>query len=130
MEFISVWPSGIVFAAAFTEGNTSCRARLGWHRWSTHGLPGELRTLDSVLEESGLQRIDFLSLDVEEMELDVLAGFDLTKWKPKLILIEDFLYDGCKRTYLRRRGYKLVRRTGYNNWHVPRESAATSSSAN
>lgn len=85
----------------------------------------KLRTLDTILAETGVTHIDFLSLDVEEMELDVLAGFDLEKWWPKLILIEDFFYDGRKHAHLRKRGYKLIRRTGYNNWYVPHESPAT-----
>jgi len=84
-----------------------------------------VRTLDSMLTESGVTRVDFLSLDVEGAELDVLAGFDLAKWRPQLILIEDFLYDGDKRAYLRAHGYRLIRRTDYNNWYVPRESPHT-----
>ncbi len=81
-----------------------------------------LRTLDSVLTESGLAQIDFLSIDVEGMELDVLEGFNLAKYQPPLMLIEDHLYHHKVYSYLRRNGYKLVRRTGYNNWYVPAES--------
>ncbi len=82
----------------------------------------KLQTLDTILTEAGVTQIDFLSLDVEEMELEVLAGFDFEKWQPKLILIEDFLYDGRKHACLRAHGYKLIHRTGYNNWYVPRAS--------
>ena len=79
-----------------------------------------LRTLDSILLESGLSGIDFLSLDVEGMELSALEGLDLERWRPKLILVEDFFYNHHKHNYLSHRGYKLVKRTGYNNWYVPR----------
>jgi FkbM family methyltransferase len=89
-----------------------------------------LRTLDSVLQESGLPRVDFLSLDVEGKELDVLAGFDLVKWNPQLILIEDFFYDHRKHACLCRRGYKLIKRTGYNNWYVPQDRPASLFSMN
>lgn len=89
----------------------------------------QLRTLDSILQESGVTEIDFLSLDVEKVELDVLDGFDFAKWKPRLILIEDFCYNNRKRVYLRRHGYKLIRRTGYNNWYVPKEGSQTLFSA-
>jgi FkbM family methyltransferase len=94
----------------------------GYDNIFTRKVRVPVRTLNSILQESGLTNIDFLSLDVEEMELDVLDGLDLKKWKPRLILIEDFCYNRRKRVYLRKHGYKLVRRTGYNNWYVPRES--------
>jgi FkbM family methyltransferase len=81
-----------------------------------------LRTLDSMLAESGLTQIDFLSIDVEGLELDVLLGFDLKKWKPRLIFIEDTFENYSKHKYLVARGYKLVRRTSYNNWYVPLET--------
>jgi len=85
----------------------------------------EMRTLNSVLAEAGVDRVDFLSLDVEGTELDVLRGLDLERYRPELILLEDHLHHYGKHTYLRARGYKLVRRTGYNNWYVPRNAPAT-----
>jgi FkbM family methyltransferase len=62
-----------------------------------------LTTLDAVLKEASVTRIDFLSLDVEEMELDALDGLDLHQWSPQLILIEDFFYHQRKHAYLRQR---------------------------
>ena len=35
-----------------------------------------------------LKRIDFLSIDVEGNELNVLKGFNLKKYKPTIILLE------------------------------------------
>ena len=83
------------------------------------------RTLDSILAEAGLGRIDFLSLDVEGMELSALRGLDLERYQPGLILLEDHFYDHRKHSYLRGRNYKLVKRTGYNNWYVPRSAPAS-----
>jgi len=79
-----------------------------------------VRTLDSILEEAGIESIDFLSLDVEGFELEVLAGFTLDRWKPGLILIEDHVLDLAKHRTLAARGYRLVRRTGVNAWYIPR----------
>lgn len=92
-----------------------------------HALTGErirvpARTLNSILAEAGLGRIDFLSLDVEGLELEALRGLDLERYQPQLILLEDHFYSYAKHFYLRRHGYKLVRRTGYNNWYVPRNT--------
>jgi len=45
-------------------------------------------TLDSVLAEASAQRVDFLSVDVEGTELDVLRGFSFERYRPGLILLE------------------------------------------
>jgi FkbM family methyltransferase len=76
-------------------------------------------TLDSLVDQVRPARIDFLSIDTEGTELDVLLGFDLARHRPRLILIEDKLYHLSKHHYLVRQGYKLVKRTVLNNWYVP-----------
>jgi len=78
-------------------------------------------TLDSVLAESGFDRIDFISIDVEGAEIDLLEGFSLERYRPSLVLIEDFLSDQTRYRHLTSRGYRLVRRTGINSWYVPRD---------
>lgn len=78
-----------------------------------------VRTLDEILIEAGAPLIDFISIDVEGHELDVLDGFDLARWRPGLILIEDLLLHLQLHRVLVRRGYRWLRRTGINNWYVP-----------
>jgi FkbM family methyltransferase len=79
-----------------------------------------LRTLDEILSEAQAPiPIDFLSIDVESHEIDVIAGLDLAKWRPRLILIEDLAMDLRLHRLLVSRGYKWVRRTGLNAWYVP-----------
>jgi FkbM family methyltransferase len=80
-------------------------------------------TLDSVIAQAGLEAIDFLSIDVEGLELEVLQGFSFDRFRPHLILIEDFGENTAKHRFMRKRGYKRVRRTGNNSWYVPRELA-------
>jgi hypothetical protein len=81
------------------------------------------RTLDDILAEANAQSIDFVSIDVEGHELDVLDGFNLSRWRPRLILIEDLLLRNRLHRELVRRGYRWIRRTGINNWYVPRWAA-------
>ena len=78
-------------------------------------------TLDSLVEKVNPPRIDFLSMDTEGTELDVLQGFDLARRRPRLVLIEDKLYHLAKHRYLLRQGYRLVKRTMLNNWYTPAE---------
>lgn len=84
-----------------------------------------LRTLDAIFAETGVAAVDFLSIDVEGMELQVLQGLNLEKYVPQLILMEEHRRDYTKHFYLRRHGYRLVRRTGRNNWYVPPNSPVT-----
>lgn len=84
-----------------------------------------IRTLDSILEEAGaLPGFDFLSIDVEGHEIEVLSGFDIHRWKPRLILLEDHVSDLAKHRFLKKAGYRMIRRYENNGWYVPRESAA------
>lgn len=79
-------------------------------------------TLDAVLAEAGNPKIDFMTMDVEGTQLDVLRGFSLQRHRPKLLLMEDHLHDLRAHRYLGRAGYRLAKRTGLNNWYVPNES--------
>jgi len=45
-------------------------------------------TLESILDGYCSKKIDFMSLDVEGYELDVLKGMNLDKYRPEYILIE------------------------------------------
>jgi len=83
-----------------------------------------VRTLDDILEEAAAPApIDFVSIDVEGHEVEVLSGFDLQRWRPRLILIEDHVTNLAKHRALTRAGYRLIRRTGLNGWYVPQPDA-------
>ena len=81
----------------------------------------KVTTLDAVLKSAGNPVVDCVFIDVEGTELDVLKGFDLKRHHPALILIEDKVHNLKKHFYLKQQGYKLVKRTGVNNWYVPKE---------
>ncbi|MEM1182884.1 MAG: hypothetical protein AAGM22_31360, partial [Acidobacteriota bacterium] len=57
------------------------QAELGEHEHN----PGT--TLDQVLEETGLESINFLSISVDLGDLAVLKGLDLRRYRPELIKI-------------------------------------------
>lgn len=46
------------------------------------------RTLSSILDEQRMNRIDLFSLDVEGFEAEVLKGLDLSRHRPRYILVE------------------------------------------
>ena len=44
--------------------------------------------LDNVLDKNNIKTIDYLNIDVEGHELEVLKGFNIEKYNPKVISIE------------------------------------------
>jgi FkbM family methyltransferase len=58
----------------------------GWER--AYDVAVRARTLTSVLEEAGVEKVDLMSLDVEGHEASVLDGLDLERFGPKWLLIE------------------------------------------
>ena len=78
------------------------------------------KTLDSILEQNNAQTgFDFISIDIEGHEMEMFRGFSLSKWKPKLVLLEDHVTDHRKHNHMISNGYQLILRTGLNSWYVP-----------
>lgn len=78
------------------------------------------RTLDDILAELKLSDdIDFVSIDVEGHELEVLKGFSIERWRPNLIIVEDNsnFEDASVRNYLKLSGFICFKRTGVNDWY-------------
>lgn len=48
-----------------------------------------VRTLNSILEESKVQNVDYVIVDVEGSELNVIDGFNSKKYNPKIIVLEN-----------------------------------------
>jgi FkbM family methyltransferase len=68
------------------EAHAQAGSMLGWDR--NYELEVPARTLDSVLDEARIDDFDFLSLDVEGFELDVLRGLDLDRHRAGHVLVE------------------------------------------
>jgi len=54
--------------------------------------------LDTLLEESGMKTADFVSIDVDGIEMQVLSGFSPTRWDTKVVMIE-FPFDDDEMVY-------------------------------
>lgn len=70
------------------------------------------RTLTCVLDSWKLRTFDLLSLDVEGYELEVLKGFDLERFGPRNILVEDSGAGDDVAQFLTRHEYRMVAELG------------------
>lgn len=83
----------------------------------------EAVTLDELADRADWHgAVDFVSVDTEGTELDVLRGFSLEHHRPALLLVEDKGQSLEKHRHLTARGYRLVKRTELNNWYVPNDA--------
>lgn len=89
----------------------------------------KVRTLDSLLEGFHINpgQVDVLSIDVEGYELHVLRGFDIDKWKPRMVIIEAHeTYQGGDRPvlypkineYFSTHNYKKIYCDSINNIYI------------
>jgi FkbM family methyltransferase len=83
-----------------------------------------LETLDEILTAADAPSpIDFLAVDVEGHEIEVLRGLDFARFRPRLVLVEDHVLNMRLHRFMRSRGYAWVRRTDINSWYVPADAA-------
>lgn len=82
------------------------------------------RMLKDILEENHIKEVDFISLDVEGCELQILQGINFHKVKIKCLVIEnvnslEMMYK--IRKYLTDRGYWLIARLTSDDVFVHRK---------
>ena len=89
----------------------------------------EVVTLDAVLDAARPAAIDFLKIDVEGAERDVLLGIDLRRWRPRVIVVEATFSNSQVPNYDKwedlviDRGYGYASFDGINRYYVADEEA-------
>ena len=78
------------FSGIFTANTAENAARLTAAKQfgDPRSVDVPARTLQSILDQLGVGRVDFFSLDVEGYEDQVLRGLDFTRVRPRYILAE------------------------------------------
>jgi FkbM family methyltransferase len=85
----------------------------------------EVRTLKDILSEHAKNRpVDFLKIDVEGLEYEVIAGNDWQKYRPKIVVAEISHLIKDWRPLLTTAGYEKVFFDGLNEYYAAREYAS------
>jgi len=79
----------------------------------------KVRTLDWLMEnEIKETNIDYLSIDVERNEMEVLKGIDLARWNVSVLVIENLDNEENQRVYLKNAGYRYIHRITFNDFYM------------
>lgn len=88
-----------------------------------------MRPLAALCDEACLSAIDFLKVDVEGAEADVLAGMDFTRLRPRVVLVEAIVpgsmqaaWDGWE-PILTAAGYRFAFFDNLNRFYVAEEAS-------
>ena len=82
------------------------------------------KKLNTILEENNLNKFEYLNIDVEGNELNVVKGLDLVKYNPNLITIENnnlIIEDYIKSeiyNLLKDRNYDFIGKSGVTNFFL------------
>ncbi len=83
--------------------------------------------LNSILEQNNIDSFDYLNIDVEGSEMEVIKGIDFNKFNPRLITIEnnDLLLEDYFKSevynFLIKNGYTLINKIGVTNFFINKE---------
>jgi FkbM family methyltransferase len=97
-------------------------SNLNWEVKLVSEIELQTSTLSEVLEQyvSPEQDIDFLNIDVEGLDYEVLKSNDWTKYRPKIVLIEelemvtlDQINKAKVSAFMYEQGYQLYGKSGY-----------------
>lgn len=89
-----------------------------------------VRTLTALCAEAGLDRIDFLKVDVEGAEAEVLAGMDFARLRPRVVLVEAIVPGSMEAAWddwepiLTAAGYRFAFFDNLNRFYVAEEASA------
>jgi len=83
----------------------------------------QLRRLDTILGTlvPNLESIDILSVDVEGWELEVLDGLNISKYRPRVMIIENLFSENHYLSYMKAKDYVLWKRSHPNDVFIRRD---------
>lgn len=121
----------VSFFSMWSSGNSTMKQEIA-DRFRASSMPMTetrvvVRSLNSICIEHNPPTIDFLKIDVEGAELEVLKGIDLERFRPRVLIVEATEPNSPKATHecweplVLVAGYQFAHFDGVNRWYVPNE---------
>ena len=79
----------------------------------------QVDTLDNELNRLNIDHVDILCVDVEGWELEVIEGFNIQKYNPKIIVLENFVHNPKYRDFMQSRSMKFIFNHSFDYVFVP-----------
>lgn len=117
IEYMNGNVSNESFSSLGIEGKFADLHETVRDKTSTSVIKVNVRKLDTLLaqHEPGLKTIDILAVDVEGWEINVVRGFSLEKFRPKIVVLENNFGDEACKTYMAQHGYALHKHLAPND---------------
>lgn len=97
-------------------------AYAGGKKEPCHEIMVRKRKLGDLLSETKCKRrFEILSVDVEGWEMEVMQGFDLDWWRPRVVVMENLSKMSSYREYMEKHWYRFVRWLHLNQIYVAEE---------
>lgn len=112
-EFVKL-PGHSTFSDAEKKQHSSSSA------YTDYQVP--IKPLKDIFAEQKVERINFLKVDVEGFEHEVMAGNDWSKYRPEVVCIEANHEAKSWRAILTNNNYKLFIADGLNEYHIAKEA--------
>ena len=124
---------GTVEMALFEDGAFNCTtdqlARVPERlRRNARRVTVPINSLAAILDEKNIQTVDFLNVDCEGNDLNVLQSNDWSRWQPRVICVEDHAGNWQQSeivTYLGTLGYTLKFRAVFSSIFVRNDLVAS-----
>ncbi len=125
--------TGTFFKSPDIGLSSTNRNRAAGKKYGASMQPEELEipriTLNDLLDREGIEKVDLLSMDIEGHEPKALAGFDIDRFRPDLVVIEG--KNRLVAKYFQVHGYETIERyipfDGINRYFRRKDGSGTAS---
>ncbi len=99
------------------------RRNLKRHQGTSRQITVPCYTLGSLLMQHGIQHVNYLSVDTEGGEIDILKSIDFSKYPVDVVSAENNYFDSSLTTYMQACGYSLAAIAGVDEIYCRRAVA-------
>ena len=66
-------------------------------------------TFDELLNDSNITKVDYISIDTEGSEFEILKNINFSKYDISVLTVENNYNDNERREYMRKQGYRIIK---------------------